>query len=47
MWLRHTWQPKDYLSLSTSALDEVNYDDQDDAEWVKAAYQQYKNENNI
>lgn len=31
----------------TSALDEVNYDDQDDAEWVKAAYQQYKNENNI
>lgn len=31
----------------TSALDEVNYDDQDDAEWVKTAYQQYKNENNI
>lgn len=31
----------------TSALDEVNYDDQNDAEWVKAAYLQWKKENNI
>ena len=30
-----------------SAMDEVTYDDQDDVEWVKAAYLQYKNENNI